>query len=92
MECLELYKFESLRIMLTWSNTPSVCYCGLFIARLVALSMVTLQRGGDLKSYSVRRDELVARGSAPHMHHLSVVVVEFADTDTAQKMHYWVDI
>ena len=76
--------------MLTWSNTPSVCYCGLFIARLVALSMVTLQR--DLKSYSVRRDELVPRGSALHMHHLSVALVEFADTDTAQKMHYWVDI
>ena len=29
---------------------------------------------------------MVPRGSALHMHHLSVVVVEFADTDTAQKI------
>ena len=87
-----MYKFESLHIMLTWSNTPSVCYCGLFVARQVAPSKVTLQRGGDLQSYSVRKDELVPRGSALHMHHLSVALVEFADTDSAQKMHYWVDI
>ena len=87
-----MYKFESLHIMLTWSNTPSVCYCGLFVVRQVAPPKVTLQRGGDLQSYCVRKDELVPRGSALHMHHLSVALVEFADTDSAQKMHYWVDI
>ena len=56
------------------------------MARQVVPSKLTLQRGGDLQSYSVRRDKLVPRGSALHMHHLSVVVVEFADTDTAQKI------
>ena len=34
---------------------------------------------------------MVAHGSALHVHHLSVVVVEFANTNTAQKMHYQVD-
>ena len=31
-------------------------------------------------------------GSAIHMRHLSVTLVEFADTDTAQKMHHRADI
>ena len=77
----------NLCITLTWSNTPSVCYCGLFVVRQVALSKVTLQRC-NLQGATY----YVACGSAIHMCHLSVALVEFADTDTAQKMHHRADI
>ena len=64
-----------------------MCYCGPFIVRQVALSEVTLQRFG-LQGATY----YVACGSAIHMRHLSVALVEFADTDTAQKMHHRADI
>ena len=64
-----------------------MCYCGLFVARQVAPLKVTLQRC-DLQGATY----YVACGSAIHMHHLSVTLVEFANTDTAQKMHNRTDI
>ena len=43
----------------------------------------------DLHVYSVRREELLTRGSAMHMHHLLVMLsVEFADAVTAQMAYY----
>ena len=55
------------------------------VARQVAPSKTALQ-SRDLHAYSVLREELLTRGSAMCMHHLSVtLLVEFANGDTAQK-------
>ena len=58
------------------------------VARQVPPSKTALQTR-DSHAYSVLREELLARGSAMCMRHLSVILsVEFADADTAQKEHY----
>ena len=62
--------------------TPSVCYCGLFVARQVAPPKVTLQRCDLLRSMWFCNSHAS----------LSVMLVEFADTDTAQEMHHRADI
>ena len=74
-----MYKYESLCITLTWSNPPSVSYYGIFpVVRQIAPSKTALQIC-DLHAYSVPRILLV------------VLSVEFANADTAQKVHYWPD-
>ena len=58
------------------------------VARQVAPSKTALQ-SRDSHTYSVLREELLARGSAMPACHLSVMLsVGFADADIAQEVHY----
>ena len=59
------------------------------VVRQVAPSKTALESHNS-HAYSIQREELLACGSAMRMRHLSVTLsVEFADTDIAQKAHYW---
>ena len=59
------------------------------VARQVAPSKTGLQSRDSHAYSSVLREELLAHGSAMRMCHLSIMLlIEFADADTAQKVHY----
>ena len=88
LQVIELYKYESLRIMLTWNNAPSVSYCGPFLSSSEAGSTDhprQLYQAATWHPHSVRR-ELLACGSALNMYHLSIALsVEFANADIPRK-------
>ena len=84
---IKLYKYESLRIMLTWSNAPSVSYCGIFLSSSEASS--TIQDSFTKPRIARVQHSKIAHGPAMRMRHLSVTLsVEFANANTAQKPHY----